>query len=73
MCLTAPVRVLEVGDGTATVAAGDTVRTVSALAVPEVRPGDWALLGAGILVRVLDPAVADQLAAAFRTASGASS
>jgi len=73
MCLTAPVRVLEVGDGTAAVVAGGTVRTVSTLAVPEVRPGDWALLSAGILVRILDPSVAAELAAAFRTASGASS
>lgn len=73
MCLTAPVRVLEVGDGTATVAAGGTPRTVSTLAVPDIRPGDWALLSAGILVRILDPTVADELAAAFRTASGASS
>jgi len=73
MCLTAPVRVLEVGDGTATVVAGGTVRTVSTLAVPEVRPGDWALLSAGILVRILDPSVAAELAAASRTASGASS
>lgn len=73
MCLTAPVRVLEVGDGTATVIAAGTVRTVSTLAVPGVRPGDWALLSVGILVRVLDPAAADELAAVFRTASGASS
>ncbi|MGZ8562428.1 MAG: hypothetical protein ACXWWU_02295, partial [Candidatus Limnocylindria bacterium] len=57
-------------DGTATIVSGDTERSASTLAVPEVRVGDWALLSAGLLVRILPPDVASELAAAFRTASG---
>ena len=71
MCLTAPVQVTAIApDGTATVASGAVVRTASTLAVPEVRVGDWALLSAGLLVRILPPDVATELAAAFHTATG---
>lgn len=70
MCLTAPVHVVSVGNGRATVEAGGTRRTASTLAVPEVQPGDWALMSAGLLVRVLDPSMAAELVAAFRTAAG---
>ena len=71
MCLTAPVQVTAIApDGTATIVFGGIQRSASTLAVPEVRVGDWALLSAGLLVRVLPPNVATELAAAFRTASG---
>jgi hydrogenase maturation factor len=71
MCLTAPVQVTALAaDGTATIVAGGIERSASTLAVPEVRVGDWALLSAGLLVRILPPDVATELAAAFRTASG---
>lgn len=71
MCLTAPVQVTAIApDGTATIVAGGIQRSASTLAVPEVRVGDWALLSAGLLVRILPPDVATELAAAFRTASG---
>ena len=71
MCLTAPVQVTAIApDGTATVASGGTQRSASTLAVPDVRVGDWALLSAGLLVRILPPDVATELAAAFRTATG---
>ena len=70
MCLTAPVRVISIDGGVATVDAGGLRRSASTLVVPEVRPGDWALMTAGTLVRVLDPAVAAELAAAVRTATG---
>jgi hydrogenase maturation factor len=71
MCLTAPVRVTAIApDGTATIVSGAVERTASTLAVPEVRVGDWALLSAGLLVRILPPDVASELAAAVRTAAG---
>jgi hydrogenase expression/formation protein HypC len=72
MCLTAPVRVISIDGGMATVETGGLRRSASTLVVPEVRPGDWALMTAGTLVRVLDPAVAAELAAAVRTATGES-
>ncbi len=70
MCLTAPVRVVSIDDGMATVEVGGVRRLATTLALPEVRPGDWALMTAGTLVRILDPAVAAELEAAFRTATG---
>lgn len=71
MCLIAPVQVTAITpDGTATIVSGGLERSASTLAVPDVRVGDWALLSAGLLVRVLAPDVAAELAAAVRTASG---
>lgn len=71
MCLTAPVQVTAITpDGTATIVSGGVERSASTIAVPEVRVGDWALLSAGLLVRIIPPDVASEIAAAFRTASG---
>lgn len=73
MCLTAPVLVVDVSGAAATVEAGSLRRTVSILATPEVRPGDWALVSSGTLVRVLEPDLAAELEAALRTATGVDS
>jgi hydrogenase assembly chaperone HypC/HupF len=73
MCLTAPVEVVSIDGGIATVVAGGQRRTASTLPVPDVRPGDWALMTAGTLIRILDPAVAADLADAFRIATGEAS
>lgn len=72
MCLTAPVHVLAVDGDMATVAAGDRRIRASILPVPDARPGDWALMTAGTLVRLLDADAASELAAAFQHATGAS-
>jgi hydrogenase maturation factor len=64
---------MAVDAGIATVAVGGQRRTASILPVPDVRPGDWALMTAGTLIRVLDPAVAADLADAFHTATGEAS
>jgi hydrogenase assembly chaperone HypC/HupF len=70
MCLTAPVRVVAVDGSTATVELGRGLRRrASTLAVPGVAVGDWALLSSGMLIRLLDPAIATQLLAAFDTAT----
>ena len=69
MCLTTPVRVIDVHDGSATVEVAGRRRRASTAAVPEVAPGDWAILAAGVLVRVLDAETAREVAAAFRLAT----
>jgi hydrogenase assembly chaperone HypC/HupF len=69
MCLTAPVRVISIDGAMAVVASGDRQRVASTLAVPEVQPGDWAILAAGMLVRVLDPETARQITAAVEAAT----
>jgi hydrogenase expression/formation protein HypC len=69
MCLTLPVRVISVDGHTAVVDLGGERRIASTLAVPEVRAGDWAILAAGLLVRIVDPSVARQITAALRLAT----
>lgn len=70
MCLTAPVRVVAVDEGRAEVDLGGRRYAASTLLVPDVRPGDWALLSAGVLVRRIEPELAAELAAAVSTVSG---
>jgi hydrogenase assembly chaperone HypC/HupF len=70
MCLTLPVEVIEVHGSVAIVEAGGRRREASTLAVPSVEPGDWAILAAGSLVRVLDPYTARELVSAFHLATG---
>lgn len=70
MCLTMPARVVAVSGGWAQVDLGGRVQRASTIAVPEVRPGDWAFITAGALVRVLDPETAAQISAALLVASG---
>jgi hydrogenase assembly chaperone HypC/HupF len=70
MCLTAPVRVVSIAADTATVEVGSTRRQASTIALPDIRPGDWALMTSGMLIRVLEPDLALELAAALRTATG---
>ena len=69
MCLTLPVRVVAFRGSIATIEVGGRRREASAAAVPGIREGDWAILAAGILVRVLDPEMATELVSAFRLAN----
>lgn len=69
MCLTMPARVISVDGVWAEVEIGGLRQTASTLPVPEVRPGDWALLAAGSLVRILDPDAARHIATAVRLAT----
>ena len=69
MCLTMPARVIAVDGAWAEIEIGGLRRTASTLPVPEVQPGDWALLAGGSLVRLLDSQVAQQIAAAVRLAT----
>lgn len=52
----------------ATVLLGGHVRRASTLVVPEVRPGDWVVVGAGTILERMDPSEAAELAAAVAEA-----
>lgn len=69
MCLTAPVRVISVEGDSAVVDAGGIQRRASTFVVGHVQPGDWALMTAGTLARLVDPRTAAELAEAFRMAT----
>jgi hydrogenase assembly chaperone HypC/HupF len=68
MCLTMPARVIAVDGAWAEIEVDGTCRRASTLPVPEVRPGDWALVAAGAIVRLLDPELAQEIADAAHTA-----
>lgn len=62
MCLTAPARVVRIeGDDVIVDLAGRT-RRASLLLEPDVRPGDWVLVGAGRVVRRISADEARDLA-----------
>lgn len=70
MCLSRPGRVLR-RDGTMVeVRAGDHVRWCSALARPEVRPGDWVLTHANLVLTILTPDEAAEVADAVAEVLG---
>lgn len=69
MCLTLPVRVISVEGHTAVVDVGGQHRTASTLATPDIQAGDWAILAAGLLVRIVEPSAARQIIAALRLAT----
>jgi hydrogenase assembly chaperone HypC/HupF len=51
MCLSAPGQVTSVEEGTAQVVVAGVTRTALTLLTPDVRPGDWVLLGANAVIR----------------------
>jgi hydrogenase expression/formation protein HypC len=62
MCITAPARVLAV-DGDVAAVELDGRRRLATLAVlPDVVAGDWVIVGAGTILRRLDPSDAQDLA-----------
>ena len=71
MCLMLPARILSIEGSQAVVEIGRARRTVSILPTPEARAGDWGLVSAGSLIRVVDPTVAMQIASAVGVATGA--
>lgn len=76
MCLTAPALLLSIDpstDGsTGTVELDGLRRRASLLLVPDARPGDWLLLGAGNALRRLDPDEARELTDLIAAATAAS-
>lgn len=69
MCLVAPGLVTEVDAGVAVVAIDGRTRRALTLLTPEVRPGDWVLVGAGAVIRRLDPDMARATDAQVREAA----
>jgi hydrogenase expression/formation protein HypC len=55
MCVAYPGQVLEIADGMAVVDIDRRTRRASTLLVPETRVGDWVVVAAGTVLRVLDP------------------
>lgn len=70
MCLTAPARVLSVGEGDATVLIGGRERHASTLVVPEVEAGDWVIVAAGTIMQRLDAEDARRITVAVAEAYG---
>jgi hydrogenase assembly chaperone HypC/HupF len=68
MCLTVPARVIAVDGHWAEVDVDGAVRRASILPVPDVRPGDWGIVAAGTIVRLIDPGLAVEIAEATRLA-----
>ena len=70
MCLTMPARVIAVDGAWAEIEANGIRRRASTLPVPEVKPGDWAIVAAGTIVRLLEPELAQEIADAAQVARG---
>ena len=69
MCLTMPARIIAVHGGFADVEIAGMRRRASTLPVPGARAGDWALVAAGTVIRIIDSTTAHQIASAVRLAS----
>jgi hydrogenase assembly chaperone HypC/HupF len=68
MCLSAPGLVTSVEEGTARVVVAGVTRTALTLLTPDVRPGDWVLLGAGAVIRRIGPDEAESIGRAIHAA-----
>jgi hydrogenase maturation factor len=70
VCLSAPVRIERVDGARATARVGSRTLSVSAAAVPDIQPGEWALVAGGVIVRRIEPDRAAEIAAALDTLKG---
>jgi hydrogenase expression/formation protein HypC len=61
MCIAYPGQVLEITEGMALVETEQRRRRASLLLVPETTVGDWVVVSAGTVLRVLDPGEAHQI------------
>jgi len=61
MCIAYPGRVLELADGMALVETDQRRRRASLLLVPETAVGDWVVVSAGTVLRILDPEEANEI------------
>jgi hydrogenase expression/formation protein HypC len=71
MCIAYPGQVLEITDGTALVETDQRRRRASLLLVPETAVGDWVVVSAGTVLRVLDPEEAEEIRAMLDEAARA--
>jgi len=74
MCLAYPGQVLEISGGMALVDIDHGTRRASTVLVPETTVGDWVVVAAGAVLRILDPVEAREIRAlldeALRDESG---
>jgi hydrogenase assembly chaperone HypC/HupF len=70
MCITAPGRVIHIESRGAVVDLDGVTRRASTLVVPDVVVGDWVIVGAGTILRRIEPAEAIELAQAIAAAAG---
>jgi hydrogenase expression/formation protein HypC len=61
MCIAYPGQVLEIDNGMALVETDQRRRRASLLLVPETAVGDWVVVSAGTVLRVLDPEEATEI------------
>lgn len=61
MCIAYPGQVLEIDSGMALVETDQRRRRASLLLVPETAVGDWVVVSAGTVLRVLDPGEATEI------------
>lgn len=61
MCIAYPGQVLEIADGAALVETDQRRRRASLLLAPETAVGDWVVVSAGTVLRILDPEEAAQI------------
>jgi hydrogenase expression/formation protein HypC len=61
MCIAYPGQVLEIDNGMALVETDQRRRRASLLLVPETAVGDWVVVSAGTVLRVLDAAEATEI------------
>ena len=61
MCITAPARVLSVDAEGAIVQTAGARRRASTAVIPDVGVGDWVIVGAGTILRRLEPDEAREL------------
>jgi hydrogenase expression/formation protein HypC len=71
MCIAYPGQVLEIADGTALVETDQRRRQATVLLVPETAVGDWVVVSAGTVLRVLDPEEAEEIRAMLDEAARA--
>jgi len=68
MCITFPGHVLAISEGEATIDVDGRRRRASTLLEPTVEVGDWVLVGAGTVLRRLNPVEAAALTDTLATA-----
>ena len=71
MCLTIPGRVTAVDEEGATVQVGRRLQRAVTIFTPEVALGDWVIVSAGSIVRIVDAAEAEEIRATLLEAMGA--
>jgi hydrogenase expression/formation protein HypC len=61
MCIAYPGQVLEIDEDSAVVETDQRRRKASLLLVPEVAVGDWVVVSAGTVLRILEPDEANEI------------